>query len=356
MYIITGGAFQGKWSYAQRQTGLPETAFVDGETIEYEEIFHAEGIVNFHLYVRRYLTGQKEEELEAFAGKLYEENPDLVLVTDEVGSGIVPMDPEERAYREAVGRVCTFLACRAQRVDRVVCGIGMVLQLKPDAGRTEMRREMTGEIRICLVRHGKTEGNVRRGYIGCRTDEDLCEDGRRELEIYKSEGRYPAAERLYRSPMKRCLQTAEIIWPELLSPETCRVVEDFRECDFGAFDGKSYAELSGVPDFQHWVESDGMGAFPGGEDPKDFRRRTSDAFLAVTEELFADGIRNAAFAVHGGTIMSVMAAFGDPEKSYYDWHVWNGDGFLVTVSEQDWRRTHRFRKIERLLPAEDTEG
>jgi adenosylcobinamide kinase/adenosylcobinamide-phosphate guanylyltransferase len=132
MYIITGGAFQGKWSYAQEQTGLPAEAFADGGTAGYEEIFHAEGIVNFHLYVRRYLSGQEEKELEAFAQRLYEENPDLVLVTDEVGSGIVPMDPEERVYRETVGRTCTFLARRAQRVDRVVCGIGMVLQLKPD--------------------------------------------------------------------------------------------------------------------------------------------------------------------------------------------------------------------------------
>ncbi len=138
MYIITGGAFQGKWSYAQKQTGLPAAAFTDGETAGYEDIFHAEGIVNFHLYVRRCLTGQNEEELEAFAQRLYEENPGLILVTDEVGSGIVPMDPEERAYREAVGRVCTFLARRAQRVDRVVCGIGMVLQRKPDPdGRSQ---------------------------------------------------------------------------------------------------------------------------------------------------------------------------------------------------------------------------
>ena len=66
-----------------------------------------------------------------------------------------------------------------------------------------MGREMAEEIRICLVRHGKTEGNVRRGYIGCRTDEDLCERGRKELETYKSEGRYPAAERLYRSQIGR---------------------------------------------------------------------------------------------------------------------------------------------------------
>ena len=50
--------------------------------------------------------------------------------------------------------------------------------------------------------------------------------------------------------------------------------------------------------------------------------------------------------------MSVMAAFGDPEKSYYDWHVWNGDGYAVTVSGK-WEKTHRFSSIRKLLPEEE---
>ena len=47
---------------------------------------------------------------------------------------------------------------------------------------------MENEIRICLLRHGKTPGNIRRGYIGSRTDENLDNAGRQELMEYKKKG------------------------------------------------------------------------------------------------------------------------------------------------------------------------
>ena len=65
------------------------------------------------------------KDLENFAGKLMTENPGLILVSDEIGCGIVPVDPFDRQYREMTGRVCTQLAACAEEVYRVVCGIGM---------------------------------------------------------------------------------------------------------------------------------------------------------------------------------------------------------------------------------------
>ena len=59
-------------------------------------------------------------------GILYQKNPELVIVTDEIGCGIVPMDPFQREVREQSGRVCTALAGKARRVHRVICGIGTV--------------------------------------------------------------------------------------------------------------------------------------------------------------------------------------------------------------------------------------
>ena len=56
------------------------------------------------------------------------ENPDLIIVTDEVGYGIVPMDAKDREWREACGRVCTKLAAHAAQVVRVCCGIGTQLK------------------------------------------------------------------------------------------------------------------------------------------------------------------------------------------------------------------------------------
>lgn len=62
------------------------------------------------------------------AERLYEKNPELVVVTRELGCGIVPIDPQDRKYRETHGRICTELAKRADEVVRVICGVGMKLK------------------------------------------------------------------------------------------------------------------------------------------------------------------------------------------------------------------------------------
>lgn len=46
-----------------------------------------------------------------------------VIICDEVGCGVVPMDAKDRAYREAVGRACKKLAQNSDIVERVFCGI-----------------------------------------------------------------------------------------------------------------------------------------------------------------------------------------------------------------------------------------
>ena len=56
---------------------------------------------------------------------------------------------------------------------------------------------------VYLIRHGKTQGNVERRYIGA-TDQPLCDQGRAELR-----GRtVPAADRIIVSPLLRCRETA----------------------------------------------------------------------------------------------------------------------------------------------------
>lgn len=51
-----------------------------------------------------------------------------VVIATEVGGGVVPVDPDERAAREAAGRLSCLLAQRSQRVVRVLCGLPMVLK------------------------------------------------------------------------------------------------------------------------------------------------------------------------------------------------------------------------------------
>ena len=48
-----------------------------------------------------------------------------MIVANEVGAGVVPVEAEERAFREAVGRALCVIAQQAQQVTRCVCGIGV---------------------------------------------------------------------------------------------------------------------------------------------------------------------------------------------------------------------------------------
>ena len=174
-------------------------------------------------------------------------------------------------------------------------------------------------MRWVLIRHGKTQGNLERRYIGGRTDEPLCEAGRAALRLR----RYPAVSRVFASPMRRCIETAAILYPGIL-PE---IVPDFRECDFGAFEGKSYVELSGRTDYQAWIDSGGARPFPGGESRAAFAARCVRAF----ERLRAQDVReDCALIVHGGTIMAIMERYALPKGGYYDYQVGNGEGFVLS--------------------------
>jgi adenosylcobinamide kinase/adenosylcobinamide-phosphate guanylyltransferase len=125
MILIVGGAYQGKLEFARKK--YPKIAWADGENCDWEAIYDHPGIVHFHEYVRRFLQMEKTEGtsgLMRVAERLMRENPDVVIVTDEIGYGIVPIDPAEREYREWTGRICTRLASEADEVYRVICGIG----------------------------------------------------------------------------------------------------------------------------------------------------------------------------------------------------------------------------------------
>ena len=112
MILIIGGTGQGKLDYVLRQTGYTQ-----------EQVAH---------------TPEEAQRLPVFYGlerwpeldeaQLLAANPDVILICAEVGCGVVPIDPAQRAWREAVGRLCCRLARRAARVERIFCGLPMVLK------------------------------------------------------------------------------------------------------------------------------------------------------------------------------------------------------------------------------------
>ena len=181
-------------------------------------------------------------------------------------------------------------------------------------------------VELYLIRHGKTPGNEEKRYVG-RTEESLSEKGRREL----LEKQAPTAEVLFSSPMRRCVESCQCLYPDMKPI----VIDAFREIDFGTFEGKNYQELSGNKEYQAWIDSGGTMAFPQGESRQDFIRRNLVGFqelLTVLRGLPKDEI-TAAAVVHGGTIMSILSgAYGG---DYYDYQIPNGEGYRVCMKLEE---------------------
>ena len=182
----------------------------------------------------------------------------------------------------------------------------------------------TNQVEIVLIRHGKTDGNKEKRYIG-RTDQPLSEEG--IAGIKENLGRYPSVEKVYASPMKRTRQTAELIYPGQAS----ELVDGLREMDMGVFEGKNHAELKNRPSYILWVATRGKISIPGGESMKDFGKRTMDAFTQVLGDMQAEGIKRSAVVAHGGTIMSIVSQLADDD--YYKYMVNNGAGFHLTLDD-----------------------
>lgn len=119
MILVFGGAYQGKTDYAVKEFGRSTVCDLSESG---EPDFTKEIITGIDDFASR-LTAGGENPSEYFESRrdLWE---DSVLVVTDTSQGVVPMDIEVRAAREANGRLITYLAGEAEQVHRVFCGIG----------------------------------------------------------------------------------------------------------------------------------------------------------------------------------------------------------------------------------------
>lgn len=194
------------------------------------------------------------------------------------------------------------------------------------------RTENQIEIHLTLIRHGATLSNKEGRYLG-KTDEALSQEGICGLEKSVADRLYPTADVLFSGPMKRCLETAGILY----QGQTPIVIPEWTEMDFGAFEGHNYQELSKDPNYQRWIDSGGTLPFPEGESREEFIRRSVAGYekmvyhmKMIWERSAASGQRNrkiqsVSAVVHGGTIMALLSHFLSGE--YFDYQEKCGQGY-----------------------------
>ena len=126
MVLIVGGAYAGKAAYAKARFGYTDAEMLDGAVCDPQAVCTAKCVQNYHLLVKRLLADG--QDTDSFTKALCEENPGLVVLLDEIGCGIVPLEKADRIWREAVGRAGCALARAADTVIRLNCGIPTALK------------------------------------------------------------------------------------------------------------------------------------------------------------------------------------------------------------------------------------
>lgn len=132
MKLIIGGYSQGKLDYVLNENTFVDFCIIDGELPNAEQlqeaIYKGKTVImnHFHKWMRTSILQGKKPEQEIL--EFIKIVPNSIVISDEIGNGIVPIESFEREYRERTGRMLVKLAEQADEVVRVICGIGQKIK------------------------------------------------------------------------------------------------------------------------------------------------------------------------------------------------------------------------------------
>ncbi len=153
MELYIGGFAQGKLEYVQNKKAEEDISIamvidcaqsdyqktlqsidnkIKNENADVNNIANVNDIViinHLHLWVKDLLReGMEESEVQSTILSWVATHPNTILICDELGNGIVPLEKMERIWREQTGRLMIELAKQAERVERILCGLGQRLK------------------------------------------------------------------------------------------------------------------------------------------------------------------------------------------------------------------------------------
>ena len=120
MVLVIGGVSQGKTDYVREKYNLEPVNCTPVQGLQ------ARVINNYQELIRNLV--EAGEDVKEYTQRLVEVNPRAIIICDEVGMGIVPVDKDERIWREAVGRSLKIIAEASERVVRIYAGLEVVIK------------------------------------------------------------------------------------------------------------------------------------------------------------------------------------------------------------------------------------
>lgn len=187
--------------------------------------------------------------------------------------------------------------------------------------------------KLYLIRHGLTNANKKGVYLGS-TDISLSEDGKQSILSLTQQYEYPKVQKVYSSPLKRAVETAELIYPNNFIEN----IDSLREYSFGIFENRSIDELSADSEYKSWMDGNVKQPPKGGETKEQFAKRVLNGFNYLMNDMMKNGIFEAALVGHAGVLSMTLYMFGMPRRTPLEWNMEPGEGYSLLTTAQMWTR------------------
>ncbi|TCP31258.1 alpha-ribazole phosphatase [Scopulibacillus darangshiensis] len=175
-------------------------------------------------------------------------------------------------------------------------------------------------VAVTCLRHGLTEKNKKKAYIGWM-NAPLSAEGKQRLR--KGLASYPAADAVISSDLARCLESAALIYPH--QPKT--IDRGFREMSFGDWEGKTYEELKDLDVYRAWLENPLQTNPPNGERYSVFKCRVIESWKFAVKAFNDTQIKHLVIISHGGPVRVLLESFAPESKPFWEWKVEPGAGY-----------------------------
>lgn len=178
---------------------------------------------------------------------------------------------------------------------------------------------MDGSLVITLFRHGMTEANRKKAYLGW-SDSPLV-SAQSIVPIV------PPCDIIVTSDLGRCIETSKKLFPN----EPLVLMREWREMNFGEWEGCTYEQLKNHQSYRKWLDHWQTLSPPNGESYSEFSQRLNRAWDSLVAEALEKSISTMAIVTHGGVIRHILHTKVKNKKAFWDWEIPYNGGYQIDV-------------------------
>ncbi|MEH7111214.1 histidine phosphatase family protein [Neobacillus niacini] len=182
---------------------------------------------------------------------------------------------------------------------------------------------------IALFRHGLTEENKRRAYLGWN-DSPLCPESMR----IRTKNRY---DHYFSSDLHRCITTVKHLFPN----KGVTIFKELREMNFGEWEGKTYDDLKEDKLYQNWLSDPFLSCPPEGETFQTFAKRVETGWKFISHHIISNNYKSGGIVTHGGVMRYLLSHFAPEQRDFWSWQTPHNKGYELTFDREALRRGER---------------